>query len=125
MINAIINLLAVSIGGTLGAESRYYLTGKIKFKNPIPFGTYIVNVSGSFGLGIFVELTKLLPIPSWLVLFIATGFFGCFTTMSTFAVESLGLAELSRKLAIENIVLMIFSVLLGALLGESILSLIK
>ena len=100
----------------------YFLTGKIKLNNPIPFGTYTVNVLGSFGLGLFVILSKLLPIPSWLVLLIGTGFFGCFTTMSTFAVESLGLSEQSNKLAIENIVLMIVSVLLGALLGEAILT---
>lgn len=124
MLDILINLFAVSIGGTIGAESRYFLTGKIKVKSPIPFGTYTVNVLGSFGLGMFVILSKLLPLPSWLVLLIGTGFFGCFTTMSTFAVESLGLAEDSKKLVVENIVLMIFSVLLGALLGETILTLI-
>lgn len=124
MLDIFINILAVSIGGTIGAESRYILTGKIKFKNPIPFGTYTVNVLGSFGLGMFGVLSKLLPIPSWLILLIGTGFFGCFTTMSTFAVESLGLSEESNKLAVENIVIMIVSVLLGALLGEAILTVI-
>ena len=124
MFDIFINILAVSIGGTIGAESRYILTGKIKLKNPFPFGTYTVNVLGSFGLGLLVILAKLLPLPSWLVLLIGTGFFGCFTTMSTFAVESLGLAEESNKLAVENIVIMIVSVLLGALLGEAILTVI-
>ena len=87
MLDILINLFAISIGGALGAESRYYVSGKVKFSNPIPFGTYTVNVLGSFGLGAFVILSKLLFLPSWLVLLIGTGFFGCFTTMSTFAVE--------------------------------------
>ena len=124
MLDIFINILAVSIGGTIGAQSRYVLSGKVKIDSPIPFGTYTVNVLGSIGLGAFVVLSKLLPFPGWLVLLIGTGFFGCFTTMSTFAVESLGLSEQSNKLAVENIVLMIVSVLLGALLGEAILNLL-
>ncbi len=124
MLDFFINILAVSIGGTIGAQSRYILSGKVKINSPIPFGTYTVNVLGSIGLGAFVVFSKLLPLPFWLITLIGTGFFGCFTTMSTFAVESLGLSEQSNKLALENIVLMIVSVLLGALLGETILNFI-
>lgn len=124
MFDFFINILAVSIGGTIGAESRYVLSGKVNIDSYIPFGTYTVNVLGSIGLGAFVMLSKLLPLPFWLITLIGTGFFGCFTTMSTFAVESLGLSEQSKKLAVENIVLMIVSVLFGALLGEVILNLL-
>ena len=125
MFDFLINILAVSIGGTIGAQSRYFISGKVQINSPIPFGTYTVNVLGSFGLGAFVILSKLLLLPGWLALMIGTGFFGCFTTMSTFAVESLGLSEQSNKLAVENIVLMIVSVLLGALLGEIMLNFLK
>ena len=67
MFDFFINILAVSIGGTIGAESRYILSGKVKINSPIPFGTYTVNVLGSIGLGAFVVLSKLLPFPGWLV----------------------------------------------------------
>ena len=125
MFDIFVNLIAVSIGGAIGAESRYYVSGKVKFSKPIPFGTYTVNVLGSFGLGAFGVLSNLLSLPHWLALLIGTGFFGCFTTMSTFAVESLGLSEESKWLAIENISIMLVSVLLGALTGETIIQLIK
>ena len=124
MLDFLINIIVISLGGALGAESRYFVTGRIKFSNPIPYGTLTVNVLGSFLLGAFTILSKLLLLPSWFILFIATGFLGCFTTMSTFAVESLGLAEQSNKLVVLNIGVMLMFVLLGALLGETVVTLL-
>ena len=84
----------------------------------MPYGTLTVNVTGSMGLGFFVIFAKAIFLQAELISMIGTGFFGCYTTMSSFAVETLTLHEQSRKLALINIILMISAVLIGTLLGQ-------
>ncbi|APF02355.1 TPA: fluoride efflux transporter CrcB [Legionella pneumophila] len=88
--------LAVAIGGSLGAISRYLVTimaqntWGIKF----PYGTLLVNTIGSFLAGFFlIVLTGRFSAEESFRLFLFTGFLGAFTTFSSFAAESLFMFE--------------------------------
>jgi fluoride exporter len=94
--NTFILSLYIGVGGFLGAVARFVLSRALgSFFGAFPFGTLFVNVSGSFGLGLIlygVMYGKSLS-PEWRSLW-TIGFIGAYTTMSTFAYESMRLLEL-------------------------------
>ncbi|WP_026675485.1 fluoride efflux transporter CrcB [Alkalihalobacterium bogoriense] len=82
-------------GGALGAVCRYSVgVAMMKlFPHPkIPVAMLVVNLLGSFGLGLFYgKMFGLVSLPAYdsmLFLSLGVGFFGAFTTFSTFSVES-------------------------------------
>ena len=83
-------LLAVAGGGAIGATARYLIyvgTAQLLGVN-FPFATLIVNIVGSFFMGLLVEVMALVWSPSQEVrLFLATGVLGSFTTFSTFSLD--------------------------------------
>jgi CrcB protein len=88
------------MGGFCGANARYWLGGWIQARwgADFPWSTFVINVTGSFILGMFVTLISerfivrhALP----LRLLIAIGFVGAYTTFSTFEFETLALVETS------------------------------
>ena len=88
--------LLVGIGGFLGAVSRFALANwAVRLcGGPFPLGTFIVNVSGSFLLGIALAVLEdeaLLDAPQRH--FLIAGFLGAYTTFSTFSYESLHLFQ--------------------------------
>lgn len=90
-----IQVAALSIGGVLGVNSRYWLGLWIsRWATPrFPWATFVINVSGSFAIGFLtVVLGRWLPHPT-LRLLVVTGFLGGYTTFSTFAHESTTLWE--------------------------------
>jgi CrcB protein len=106
--------LLIGIGGFLGANARYLVAGWVteRLGGSFPYGTLIINVSGSFILGFFLEFisNRLFVHPHWRPFF-AIGFLGAYTTFSTFSFESLALLqEGSYFAALAN---MIGSVILG------------
>ena len=83
-------LAAISVGGALGASARYGIERAIPAASDgFPWATFLINVSGSLALGVFlvIVLGRLRP-TRYLRPFVATGFIGSFTTFSTFAVET-------------------------------------
>jgi len=87
-------LLLVGTGGFLGSVSRF-LTSRFmqdNFPSAFPFGTFLVNISGCFLIGLIYGLSEKssLLTPGW-KMFLAVGFCGGFTTFSTFANENLAL----------------------------------
>jgi len=92
------NIFLIAIGGGSGAVCRYLLGLWFKQntkKRTIPTAMLYVNVLGSFGLGIFFGLVyQEIPFMAddlyeqALFLFFGLGFFGAFTTFSTFSVEA-------------------------------------
>jgi CrcB protein len=86
----------VAIGGAAGAVARYLVTLGVGlfWANEFPLATLLVNVSGSFILGLFATFAaeKSAIDPAWRLL-IATGFVGAYTTFSTFEYETQRLTE--------------------------------
>jgi CrcB protein len=89
--------LAVAAGGALGAMLRYYLGGSplAHVAAPFPTTTFVINVTGSFLLGLFLTLVaeRLTFVGPHLRLAFAVGFVGAYTTFSTFEYETALLFE--------------------------------
>jgi len=86
--------LFIAVGAALGANARYLvgLWAANRFNAAFLYGTFIVNITGSLLLGFVITLaTERLTISPETRLFLAVGFFGSYTTFSSFTVESLGL----------------------------------
>jgi CrcB protein len=91
-------LISVVFGSILGGVARYFLSGVIarRVGETFPWGTLFINVSGALLIGIFGGLAQdnasLLASPDpWL--FAVTGFLGCYTTVSSFSLQTLALAR--------------------------------
>lgn len=84
--------LAVALGGALGSVARYGLGVTARALWPgWPWGTFLVNVIGSFAIGLLFAGFLLRPAPEWLRLGLITGVLGGFTTFSAFSIEALEL----------------------------------
>jgi CrcB protein len=88
-------LLYLAIGGTAGTLARYLLQGALQHPtSTFPTGTLVVNLTGSFALGFLMRFfTGSLLIGPDLRAALTMGFCGGFTTLSTFAYESVLLLE--------------------------------
>ena len=111
----------VAVFGAAGAVSRYAVDGWISdlTRGQFPWGTFVINVAGAFALGLLVALTteRLLPHPNWRIA-IGIGYLGSFTTFSTYAYESIKLAEGGAAgLALLNSVGMVAVGMLAAFVG--------
>lgn len=117
--------LLVGAGGLIGSIARYWLAGRVQsLAESFPAGTLAVNVTGSFILGVVVALSLERGIvgPD-LRLFLAVGFCGGFTTMSTFSYETLallqqGLVGPALGNAAGTVVVCIGAVWVGLLIGR-------
>lgn len=91
-------LICIVLGSVLGGLARYFLSGIVarRVGETFPWGTLSVNVSGAFMIGVFGALARdpgsLFASPNpWL--FAVTGFLGCYTTVSSFSLQTLALAR--------------------------------
>ena len=102
--------ISIVVGSVLGGCARYFVSGVIarRFGETFPWGTLTINVTGAFLIGIFGALAthpgSLFASPTpWL--FAVTGFLGCYTTVSSFSLQTLTLARNGEQLhALGNIV---------------------
>ncbi len=89
-------LIAIAAGGSLGALSRHFMAGAITRTLGIgfPYGTFAVNLLGSFFMGLVVTtLAARFDVSQELRGFITVGFLGSFTTFSTYSLETVLLIE--------------------------------
>ena len=88
---AVEKFLLISTGAVLGANARYWINdwASQKWGATFPYGTVLINISGSFLIGLFLTMTteRYLVDPRWRLL-VAVGFLGAYTTFSTFSLES-------------------------------------
>lgn len=88
----------VGIGGLIGTVARYGLSNfaVARFGSGFPVGTFFINVSGSFLLGLFLAALAARGAADGWRLFLAVGFCGGYTTFSTYSMETLKLLESGR-----------------------------
>ena len=85
------NPIAIGLGAIAGALTRYYLTLWFvsRFGTSFPYGTFFINLTGCFGMGFFVPFSeRIAAISPELVLLIAVGFLGSYTTFSTYELDT-------------------------------------
>ena len=82
----------VALGGAIGAVLRFSIGNFIE-SSEFPLSTILVNVSGSFILGMLAVMAINNGYSEELMLFFGTGLLGAFTTMSTFSLETLTLVK--------------------------------
>ena len=120
--------LFISAGAILGANTRYWLAdwASQKWGANFPFGTMLINLSGSLLLGFFMTLAteRFLIDPRWRLL-VAVGFLGAYTTFSTFTYESYNLIFKGQWIPglfnlFGSTVLGLIAVGIGVYLGKSI-----
>ncbi len=108
--------LWIGFGGFLGANARYWLGAWVDshVSALFPYGTWIINVTGSFVLGFFVAFSQE---RTWVAtsfrLMFAVGFVGAYTTFSTFEYESMHLLQEGELLI--GAIYLLGSVITGAI----------
>ena len=120
--------LWISVGALLGANLRYFVSRlAAKLMSPdFPYGTLIINITGSFILGLFLIWTteRVFADPKWRWL-VAIGFCGSYTTFSSYAFETIAYFEqghwsLFAMNILGNNVLCLIAVLLGGAIARAI-----
>ena len=116
--------LLIAIGSALGGVGRFWLSGLVaeRIGGSFPWGTVIVNVSGCFAIGVFAGLTVpegRMFIPGEWRQFFMIGVCGGYTTFSSFALQTLTLAQGGEFLAAAgNIVISLLLCLVAVWLGH-------
>jgi CrcB protein len=115
--------LVVAAGGLVGAPCRYLLDRAVttRVESDLPWGTFVINVTGSLLLGFLTGLSLANRLPDIDKALLATGFCGAYTTFSTFTFETVRLIEDGRFLeAAENVVASVAAGLAAAAGGLAI-----
>jgi CrcB protein len=120
----------IAMGGALGSVARFWLSGVVanRFGETFPWGTLIVNVSGSFVIGFFATATG--SESRWLVSptfrqFFMIGICGGYTTFSAFSLQTLNLIREGEFLhASANVLLSVLLCLAGVWFGHFVATLI-
>lgn len=117
-------LLLVFVGGGSGATCRYGVGRFVgaRYGGAFPLGTFLINVSGCFALGLLASLLaatqRNVAAPTALL---ATGFLGGYTTFSTYALEGILLYyDGSRRMALLNLIGSVAAGLLAAAAGAGV-----
>jgi len=121
-----VEFVLLAVGAVVGAFLRYRLVESPVAVYGLPVNVLVVNVLGSFILGLFSILSIGLNLEPQYTLLVAVGFCGSFTTMSSFALETSNLADANRfsLLALNilgNVGLSLGAVFGGRMIGDVIL----
>ena len=89
---ALMPYLLVGLGGVIGDNARFVVARLVgaMFETRFPLGTFVINISGSFLLGVLgtIVAQKVMPNSEAMRLALGVGFLGTFTTFSTFEFET-------------------------------------
>ena len=122
------NYLWIALGAVVGASARYFLSLLIArdFSSSFPYGTLLINVTGSLIAGFFLVFSteRVLLDPRWRLL-VVIGFCGSYTTFSSYAYESFALMERGQWLLtgvniVGSNVLSLIAVVAGAALARAL-----
>jgi CrcB protein len=122
--NNMVNILIIGIGGFLGAISRYGVALWVgeRWGRSFPLGTFLINISGSFLIGLLMPLftERFMVNPQWRLMLVV-GFLGAYTTFSTFEYETGALLKDGEwMVAGLNVILSVFVGFAALKLGEVI-----
>ncbi len=114
----------IALGAVVGASARYFLSTHIAkaLSSTFPYGTLLINISGSLLLGFFLILTseRVLVDVRWRWL-VAIGFCGSYTTFSSYAFETFALFEHGQWLLVAwNVLASNLLCLAGVLIGAAL-----
>jgi fluoride exporter len=123
-----VQLLLVGLGGFAGAVARWLVDGWVSERNPsaFPLGTLVVNLTGSFLLGVlFAWVIERNVLPADVRAPVMIGFIGAYTTFSTFMLESWRLVEdgawaLATANLVGSVVLGLVAVVAGLAVGRAL-----
>jgi CrcB protein len=118
------NIVIIGIGGALGAVARYGIGLWIgqRWGRSFPLGTFVINVSGSFLIGLLMTLLaeRFTVNPQWRLLLVV-GFLGAYTTFSTFEYETGALLKDGEwTFAMLNVILSVVAGFIALKFGEMI-----
>jgi CrcB protein len=116
----VILALAVALGAAFGAVARYLVDRAVAWRRDsvFPAGTWVINITGSFILGLLTGLATQHVLPGDALVILGTGVCGGYTTFSTYSFESLRLMEDGAGLvAVANLAGSIAAGLAAAALG--------
>jgi CrcB protein len=117
------DLLYLAAGALLGVYLRYKITGDNLFLGSLPISVLLVNVIGSFILGMSSTAVSSLGLDERYTLLVGIGFCGSFTTMSSFAFETVNLAGVGKfATAALDVILNVGASLGAILLGRAVIS---
>ena len=121
----IIKIIYVAIGGSLGSTLRFLFSNFFKLYVPFfPVGTLLINVIGSFFIGLLINLLNNKEFSEIFVsYFLIIGILGSFTTFSAFSIETLDLYK-AKGLSLSLLYVM-FSILLSVIAAYIGLNLFK
>jgi CrcB protein len=112
-----IEFVLLAVGAVIGAFLRYKLVESPVAVYGLPVNVLVVNVLGSFILGLFSVLSIGLNLETQYTLLVAVGFCGSFTTMSSFALETSNLLDNNRFSLLALNILANVGLSLGAIFG--------
>ena len=123
-------IIAVAVGGAIGAVGRYLVSGLVlqQIGSHFPWSTLTVNIIGSLLMGVLAETMKLMwsPTPEIKAL-LTVGILGAFTTFSAFSLDIVGLFEREEFVALISYILLsviscVFALVFGVLVVRTIFS---
>jgi CrcB protein len=122
-----VTIVWMALAGGVGAVTRFVLDGLVRdrFGSSFPLGTVVINVTGSFLLGVVTGLVLGQAVPDEWRLVVGTGFCGGYTTFSTASFETVRLVErgqvgLALLNAVGTVVATVGVAALGLWLGLSL-----
>lgn len=123
-----IEFMLLAVGALAGAFLRYKIAESPILLGVLPVNILIINVAGSFILGVFLVISMSFNLDPKYSIFIAIGFCGSFTTMSSFALQSVSLIDtklyaLFGLNLLGNVGLSILALMLGRLITLQIIKL--
>jgi len=119
------DIVYLAVGALCGTLLRYRITGEHLFFNNIPVSVLIVNLMGSFILGLGMTTITRFGFDARYTLFLGIGFCGALTTMSSFAFETMGLIDLGAVLlAALDIMLNVGGSILAVFAGRALILLL-
>ena len=118
--------LLIGGGAVLGANARYWLTSLFadRFGTLFPYGTLVINITGSFLLGfVLVLISNRVTVNPGFRLLVGTGFLGAYTTFSAFSYDTIALLERGDIMpatvnAVTSLLGSLFAAYLGVMLAQ-------